>query len=514
MTRARYVRDTAAVDEALDAMGAEELRDLIRDLIPQLDDTTQGRLLLSIVDRAARGASGWAPGSPDPRRLEEIEAFSQAARRVGHANPHVVDDYLRQGTQAFLARDYPAAFRIFRALLIPINDTHLHLGQNELVDEVLGVDLQACTRQYAVAMYMTAAPKDRAAAVLSAIQSVEHIGFFSRPLHDLEQILIEPLPDFNDFLVGWRSLVEARRRRAAESIQDRLEDQWLREVVARTQGPSGLAELARASRRVDDLRAWCQAWVDAGDWQAAHRAFIEATELAADQERVGAELLDGAALAAQELGSDDLDALLERAWRRAATFTRLCRWLGGSTSKDVFVQRMAAALDGAPKNAKRQRALLHVLRGEHEQAAQHLIDAPGDDWESTEHPGHLVFLLFMHLLCAGGVLLELPRSYDDPGIPMQGDDRPRLHTPDLAALLTLAGLQTPEDASVRAALSAALREAAEKRLARVTATRQRRQYEHAMSLITQCVAVDPSEAAEAWREQLLHVYWGYPALKR
>ena len=157
------------------------------------------------------------------------------------------------------------ASRIFRALLPPIGDCDIDLGQHELVDEVLGVDVDACAKQYVVAMYMTSSAKSRAHAVSSAIEEVQSVGYFSEPLRELERVAVEPLPDFDDFLVQWHTLVEEQVDAAKKSDWDRREDRWLREVIARTQGPDGLAEIARRSRRADDLRAWCVALVKAGD---------------------------------------------------------------------------------------------------------------------------------------------------------------------------------------------------------------------------------------------------------
>ena len=77
----------AVVDAALDAMDAPHLRELIRALIPWLDDATQARLMNEVVDRAARASSGWIPATPSDRREEEIEAFAAAARRVHQADP-------------------------------------------------------------------------------------------------------------------------------------------------------------------------------------------------------------------------------------------------------------------------------------------------------------------------------------------------------------------------------------------------------------------------------------------
>ncbi|MEM9693024.1 MAG: hypothetical protein AAGA56_10795, partial [Myxococcota bacterium] len=273
MARLRHGGCDPVVDTALDAMDAAQLRALIHWLIPWLDDATQARLMGEAVDRAARASGGWTGATPNRRRVEEIEAFAAAARRVHGADPSDVDEYLRDGTLAFLARDHAAACRIFRALLIPLGEGDIDLGERELVEEVLGVDVDACATQYVVARYMTASPKDRARAAMSAMEDVRGIRTFFTPIGDIEGVAVDPLPDFDDFLVQWRSLVEKRVADAGKSVRDGREDRWLREVVARTQGAAGLAEIARRSRRADDLRAWCSALANAREWSAARAAY-------------------------------------------------------------------------------------------------------------------------------------------------------------------------------------------------------------------------------------------------
>ena len=513
MAHLRHGERDSVVDAALDAMDAEQLRELVRALIPWLDDATQARLMNEVVERAARASSGWTPTTPTERRVDEIEAFVAAAQRVHQADPSDVDDYLREGTHALLARDYPAAFRIFRALLIPIGDGDIDLGQHELVDEVLGVDIDACAKQYVVAMYMTSSPKNRARAVCSAIEDVRRVGYFFEPLRELERVAVEPLPDFDDFLVQWRAVVEERVALAEKSDWGRDEDRWLREVVARTQGPDGLAEVARRSRRADDLRAWCRALLEAGDWTAARAAYEEAAELVEDRVYARGDFLDGAALAAQELGSDNLDAALERAWLEAPSLTRLRLWLGGCATREALIARAGAALDKVPAGAARQRALLHVLRGELDAAATLLADARGLGWSDAEHPGHLVFPIFVALLCGVEVTVELPRDYTDIRSLMD-EDTPKLRAPTIDALLRLADVTLPEDDDIRSSIIAAMRTTAEKRVESVTANKRRRHYDHAASLAVQCTGADGSPAGEAWLRELMDEYRRFPALKR
>ncbi len=505
--------DATVTEAALDAMDAGELRALIRDIIPWLDEATRARLVNALVDRAARNPSGWVPAGPTHAVVADIVAFAEAATRVGRADPSDVDDYLRQGSNAFLGKNYPAAFRIFRALLLPIGNVDIDLGQHEMLDEVLGVDVAACASQYVVCMYMTATPEDRGKAVLSAIDEMHGIGHFWAPLRELERVAIEPLPDFDDFLMQWKALVESRVQKDRQNDWDSDEDRWLREVVQQTQGPAGLAEVARASKRADDLRAWCRALVDAGDWKGALAAYDEAAELVSDKEYARGDFLDGAALAAQELKRKDLPARLERAWREAPSMVRLRRWLGSSNTRKVLLGRVSEALAAVPKQAHRQRSLVHVLSGNFTEAAKLLASAKGLGWSSGDHPGHLLFPLFISLL--GGIELpdEPARDYDELSL-LSDRDEPRLDTPEVADLIRLAGIQAPTERARRAAVIKAMRAAAEKRIAGVTENKRRRHYGHAASLALACAQVDSSTMGTKWLEDIRDEYRRYPALQR
>ncbi|MBK8481859.1 MAG: hypothetical protein IPL40_11880 [Proteobacteria bacterium] len=499
-------------EAALEAMDAGELRALIRDIIPWLDEAVHARLVNALVDRAARNPSGWAPAGPTDARVADIVAFAEAATRVGRADPSDVDDYLRQGSNAFLGKNYPAAFRIFRALLLPIGNVESDLGQHEMLDEVLGVDVAACASQYVVCMYMTATPQNRGKAVLSAIDEMRGIGHFWEPLRELERVAVEPLPELDDFLSRWKPLVESRVQKDRQNDWDSDEDRWLREVVQRTQGADGLAEVARASKRADDLRAWCRALVEAGDWKGALAAYDEAAKLVSDKEYARGDFLDGAALATQELERKDLPARLERAWREAPSMVRLRRWLGSSNTRKVLLGRVSETLAAVPKHAHWQRALLHVLGGNFTEAAKLLGSAKGLGWSSGDHPGHLLFPLFNSLL--GGI--ELPdegmRDYDELSL-LSDRDEARLVTPEVADLIRLAGIQAP-DSATRAAVINSMRTAAEKRIAGVTENKRRRHYGHAASLALACAQVDSSTTGTKWLEGIRDEYRRYPALQR
>ena len=120
--------DAATIEAALNAMSADELRSLFLELQPWFDEDLQVRFANAVVERAARNDSGWVPPGPTDIIVKDVDAFAKAATRVGFAEPSEVDAYLRDGSNAFLGKNYAAAFQIFRALLIPLGSLDIDLG--------------------------------------------------------------------------------------------------------------------------------------------------------------------------------------------------------------------------------------------------------------------------------------------------------------------------------------------------------------------------------------------------
>lgn len=200
---------------------------------------------------------------------------------------------------------------------------------------------------------------------------------------------------------------------------------------------------------------------------------------------------------------------------------RLCRWLGSSASKATLGQSVAEAFEACPEHAARQRALLHVLQRDFASAAQLLAAAAGLGWSTGEHPGHLLFPLFARLL--GGErrprhpsLESLSRHglrFEELDSMIDDHDEPRLLTPDVDALLQLAGIEGIADAASRSTVVAAMRKAAENRIAGVTELKRRHHYRHAAELVATCVACDRTGETVHWAEALKVAYRRFPALR-
>ena len=521
-TRRREVTADREVDRALDAMSAPELRAAIRVLLDQLDDGVKDSVIDALLARGAKATSGWKPTRPSPRIVEEAKSFAEAARQIGHADPDDVNGHLRGATKAFLAGDHASARAVFDAILPPIACVEIDLGQHELVEEVLGVDVRACVAQYAASVYTTTALRERAGAIVRALEQVEGVGTLSSPIQNMEDVCAGALPDLGTFLPRWVKRLE--RFRPSKGEWETEHERWLREAVFRMNGVGGLERIARKTRRPQACLAWYQALADRGEWTEALKASEAATRFVR-QLHWRAELLDGAALAAQELGRPDLSKRLEAAWRVAPTMTRLVRWLvaDGYEWKPLRA-RAATALTRCPRTAARQIGLLRVLVGDVSGAGAVLAKSPGLGWSNPDHPGHMLFPLLATLLSnrpiGDALMTELEATGRDPlesFVLTDDEDKAKLTTPSIAALIQSTRSSIALTDSDRDAAIDAMRVAADTRVEGILGNSRRQHYGHAALLVASCVAYAPKKrVAELlrWAEELRQQYLASPCVQR
>jgi hypothetical protein len=517
--------------EALGALGAKELRSLIQETLGGLDDGPRGHIEDALLRRAASAGSGWRPVAPPRKIVDEVKGFVAAALRVAQADPSDVDDYLRQGVTASLASDHEGARALFEALLPPIAHADIYLGQDEMVDEVLSVDVNDCVARYLAAVYLTTPPGERAERFLEAIEKTNGLAYFLDPLQAMEGVLGKTPSDLEGFLSPWIARLEREKRAVGdwESEQDR----WLREAIRRRDGVAGLERIARTTKTPEAVRAWCDAVVVAGDWGRALAVYEEASELVPSTVWRG-DFLDGAALAAQVLERKDATEKLGIAWLRAPSLARLLRWLlAGTPSPATLKKRATTALEVCPTKSPRILGLLHVLLGDVPAAATLLKKAPGLGWSSSDHPGHLLFpvLAWIGGTPAGSVrerVAQVLRSparelgdFDDAGADDAGTTKaatPRLSRPSVMDALGRAELAKKLTAMDRASALAAMKTAATKRTDGVLDNKRRRHYAHAALLVACCVELEHGSGSaagkSAWAESIRAETQRFPAFQR
>ena len=502
---------------ALEAMTAPELRAFVRTVLDEFEDEQRSRVVDSLLSRAARGKAGWKPNRPSSRIVSDARSFADAAQQVGHADPDDVSDHLRLASKAFLAGDHASARAVFEALLIPISTVDIDLGQHELVDDVLSVDVHTCLAQYVTSVYTTTPLPDRTGALFKAIEDVKPIGTVLNPIGEMEGVSAGALPDLGAFLPRW--VKHLARRPPSKDEWESDHERWLREAVFRLEGVSGLERLARKTKRPQACLAWCGALVDQGDWAGALQAY-DASAVLVGKSLWRGELLDGAALAAQQLKRSDIAERLATAWHAAPTLARLLRWLVTGDRRPTTLRAKARKIvSRCPKTAGRQLGLLRLLAGDISAAADLLSQAHGLGWSSDEHPGHVLFPSFALLLAhrtsrsvPEALLADLDSTCRDPLEVLSSDDverRLKLSTPSIAALIKdVSSTITFVEADLRSMVDS-MCVAAESRVEGILGRSRRRHYGHAAMLVASCVALASAgngKDLSAWMMGLRQTY--------
>jgi hypothetical protein len=433
-----------------------------------------------------------------------------------------MDEFLTAAAKASVAGDHTTAKQLFAVLFRPMSDGDLSLGEEEMVSEVLTVDVEVCASRYALAVYMTTPVQERAAASWQVHERTSSLTLAEISLRSMEEASSGPLPDQGAFLPLWIQYLEQKARPG--SAWQGPPERMLREAVSRGEGVAGLERLARAAGTCDAFHAWLSAMKDKADWTGVLRAAEEGSQLKSADDARGT-FFDQAALAAVQLGRSDVTQRLEAAWRGAPSLARLLRWLMAcDPSPETLRKRAASALADSRGHTPRLQAVLHLAVGDVDLAANILATSTGSEWPRRDHPGAILFPALCRLLGAprdGTIRAQLvkdiqrpPEEYFDLEVPAEasrGPSAPRLSTPSLAAVLDRAGVRLSPEGRVVAVQ--ALIAAAEARTEAVIKEKDRREHEHAASLVAACVEVDRLDS-EAFLRRIDQRASRYPAFRQ
>ncbi|HHI67782.1 MAG TPA: hypothetical protein ENJ97_00490 [Planctomycetes bacterium] len=222
------------LEEALEVMGAEDLRRVIRGIMVWAEAPFRGQVVEEVLNQAAAGEAGWIPEGPSREEVEEALAWAEEALGDGSAEPEEANRRLRLGSAAFRARDYENTRGIFKALLVPLGVWEIDVGADERLGEVLGPGVYDYARHYLISVYMTTPPGERVWALDRALEEMKPIWLFSSPLKRMEEAALEPLPGFEVFLGEWREFLAGKREKGTPTYSQKS---WLEEALLREGGP-------------------------------------------------------------------------------------------------------------------------------------------------------------------------------------------------------------------------------------------------------------------------------------
>lgn len=97
----------SVTDNALDTLDSRQLRKLVRELMPKLDEKTTTWLNKKLLKQASKNDPDWRP-RPSQARVEQIEALCGPAKQNGTRYPKDLDIFFEEAMYAFQVKDYQA----------------------------------------------------------------------------------------------------------------------------------------------------------------------------------------------------------------------------------------------------------------------------------------------------------------------------------------------------------------------------------------------------------------------
>lgn len=502
---------------AIDAMPAEALRAFLRDWHAALDRAPQLAFEDAAVTHAARTDTSWRPPTRDPHLHIELGSFVRLARLRGDAEPGDVDDFLSRIGRLFLAGDLATAREAYRTLIEPLAVADIHLGQDELLDDVLQTSLDEVAGRYLVAVYETTTPEERPAALWRALEFIAGLASVSRPIACMERAAFHRLSDLAEFLPRWQAHIHA----LTPWPSDWNFKYTVEEAIARSEGVQGLA---RYAEETGDFDPFLRSLADAQRWPEYLSAAKRAAERTGEP-RHAADLHDDAAVVAAHLGRDeDVTLHLDRALRVRPTAARLLRHLSHGDTHPEFLTTRVRALLAAPLSLHFDlRGVLLLLLGEYTEACSLLTTKDAVRRLGSEHSPGLLVLAALHVAGgappSGSVRGELCRPLTEPfeNSFSRPGDLPPVPQRTLAEFLDPRRTRRSPSSSDQSIMLGALCDAVVALVQGVIRDKHRSRYELGAALMVACLELgwilERAPTVESWFQQHRAATSRYPAFQ-
>lgn len=511
------------IESAIDVIDAESLRALVRDLALRASATDRAWLVDELMRRARRQVAGWKPPGSDQRLLADVaECIRRTARYDG--SPAEVDDLLRRAARSLIAGDAAQARTAYDQLFPVLLDGEISLDYDELLEEVLEVDLLDAALCWLAATYLTTRFAERPMALLRVLDQTWRMAAVTTMLDGMQRVSGQPLPDLDEFLPQWIAALD--RARTGNTAWNVDVGPLRREAILLHEGVDGLGRQAKRSKSPEDYRAWIDALVAEERWDDAYAAVIAAAKQQKKPHQ--AAFFDAAATLARRRGTDEA-AHLEAAWRALPTVARFLRVVDHEHGADLRIR--ARAVSKGIRSSPRLDAVIAIATADVDRLVSLVSTAPALGW-SGDHSGWIAFPALVkivggvapvgtarHEVCVG--LDESDDGFIEPLDEMQyglfdpfDEVGPRSLVPmkpmSIATLIDRAQIQV-DAAARRAAIHAALRNAAERRLDGILKNKRRRHYGSVATLVACCVELDGR--SDAWLARLQGQARRYPAFR-
>jgi hypothetical protein len=364
--------DLDSFESALSSLSLDALRRFTRDHLRGLDLEARRAFAETLIGFAARHG-GWRPArAADALLLEDIRSFVRLAARGIEVSPDAIDVLFDRANKVFFAGEMELARDAYEALLRPLADAEIYLGQHEMYSEVLRNDLGDVVARYRVAVWTSAPPEQRAEALWNAVFWTHDLESWGTPLEQLERAAIGPLSGWEEFLPTWDAWVEAHWNTTPAHHRVNL-DALRKEAALRARGADGLQQIAERSESPALWSEWIRALLRDGRLREALSACDTALARCAPTDYRRRTLARMAARVALALADTTaLERTLHREWTLDRDLASLLDWAARDRqSAEVLSTRLDAEAVWIAKDARLQ-GITHLLCGRYQDAMRAL----------------------------------------------------------------------------------------------------------------------------------------------
>lgn len=368
--------DLDSFEAALSSLSLDALRRFTRERLRELDPEARRASVEALLEFAVRHG-GWRPTrAADPRLLEDVRAFVRVSSSHGDASPGAIDALFDRVNRAFLAGEMALACDAYEALLRPLADGEIFLGQHEMYSEVLRNHPGDAVARYRVAVWASAPPAQRAEALWNALLWTDDLESWGAPLEQMERAAVGPLPGWEEFLHAWDAWVEAHWS-AVPTHRNVHIDALRKEAALRGRGVDGLRQIAERDGSPALWHEWIRSLMRAGRMREALEACDTALARCPPTDYHRHSFADTAVRLSLALAdSVGVERALHREWTLRYDVAALLNWAARDRPMaQVLSVRVDAEAATAPKNARIE-GVTHLLSGRYQDALKTLA-TPG-----------------------------------------------------------------------------------------------------------------------------------------
>jgi len=307
-----------------------------------------------------------------------------------------VETFFIEANEAFRSGNYEIATKIYEVLFSLLSDHAENLPAQYDAEDMIKTDLNEARSCYLRVTYLSSSPHERCERMLNVVKNIQFDIGKSVNLQAMINADMEPIPDFNDFLLSWIELLKKHDEPHFKFL--------LREAVKLSGGIKAIAEFAQEEGATHP-EAFIE-WIEELEQEKNYQQMINAAEKGLEKVTgihaiLRAKIAEALAKAGKYVNNLEIQL---RGWQEAfysdPSLSRLLSLLTIADQKDIYQEEIEIAINKIKTVmvSDNLRAQLHLLAGNYQAAYNSCKNKKALGWTYGSNPKILVIPFFLKYL--------------------------------------------------------------------------------------------------------------------